>query len=89
MLHLHASTMQSGMETLPTAQLERSAECHARSKGLAAIAAVMRLSLLSFVVALPIAVLAIGVPIPAKADCSGQGACNIDVEQRIAPSWPS
>lgn len=39
----------------------------------------MRLSLINFVVALLIAVFAIGAPIPAKADCAGQGACSIDV----------
>lgn len=37
----------------------------------------MRLSLAHFLVALLIAVFAIGAPIPAKADCHGSGECNI------------
>lgn len=37
----------------------------------------MRLSLAAFLVALLIAVVAIGAPIPAKADCAGQAGCNI------------
>ena len=40
----------------------------------------MRLSLINFVVALLIAVLAIGAPIPAKADCAAQGVCKTDAD---------
>lgn len=82
MLHLHASTMQCGHgnsadgATREVGGVSREIEracCHSGCHALSALLIVM---------------LAIGVPIPAKADCSGQGACNIDVEQRIAPSWP-
>lgn len=40
----------------------------------------MRLSLINFVVALLIALLAIGGPIPAKADCAAQGVCKTDAD---------
>lgn len=37
----------------------------------------MRSSLLNLIVALLIAALAIGAPLPAKADCAGQGGCTV------------
>lgn len=40
----------------------------------------MRLSLINFVVALLIAVLAVGAPIPAKAGCAAQGVCKTDAD---------
>jgi hypothetical protein len=56
--------------------------CHATSDVFAAKAVGMRRSLITVLVALLIAIFAIGAPIPAKAaDCSGSGDCNVGMNQ--------